>query len=180
MTPPPTILTPPLDEALVRSLTVGTEVHITGCVYAARDAAHKRMIAALDRNEPLPFDVAGAIIYYVGPTPGGPGRVIGSAGPTSSYRMDAYTPRLLAMGLRATMGKGGRSREVIEAQKMHGAVYLAATGGAGALLSKCITQANILAYEDLGPEAVRRLEVVDFPAVVAIDAACNSMYERRT
>ena len=172
----PIMVVPPLDEATARALRAGTQVRINGTVYAARDAAHKRLVAALDRGEPLPFDVRGAVIYYVGPTPGAPGQVVGSAGPTTSSRMDSYAPRLLALGLRGMIGKGNRSPEVIEAMKRHGAVYLAATGGAGALLGRCIVAQEIVAYEDLGPEALRRFEVRDFPAIVAIDAEGRTMF----
>jgi fumarate hydratase subunit beta len=176
----PVEIVAPLSEATARALRAGTEVRIDGVVYAARDAAHKRLVAALDRGEALPFDVAGSIIYYVGPTPGAPGQVIGSAGPTTSSRMDAYAPRLLALGLRAMIGKGNRSPEVVAAMKRYGAVYLAATGGAGALLGRCIVRSEIVAYEDLGPEALRRFEVRDFPAIVAIDAEGRSLFTDRT
>ena len=176
----PVQIVPPLDEATARGLRAGTEVRISGIVYAARDAAHKRLVAALDRGEALPFDVAGAVIYYVGPTPGAPGQIVGAAGPTTSYRMDAYAPRLLALGLRGMIGKGNRSPEVIAAMRQHGAVYFAATGGAGALLGRCIVRAEIVAYEDLGPEALRRFEVRDFPAIVAIDAEGRSLFTDRT
>lgn len=172
-------ITPPLQEADVRSLVAGTAVRISGVIYAARDAAHKRLVATLDRGEPLPFNPSGAIIYYVGPTPGAPGQVVGAAGPTTSYRMDAYAPRLIAAGLRGMIGKGDRAPAVVEAMKKHGAVYFAATGGAGALLAKCITAARVIAYEELGPEALREMTVKDFPAVVAIDAAGRSLYSPR-
>jgi fumarate hydratase subunit beta len=172
----PTIVHPPLDEKTVRGLKAGTEVRFEGVVYAARDAAHKRMMEALDRGDPLPFDIRGAVIYYVGPSPGTPDQIVGAAGPTTSSRMDSYTPRLLALGLRGMIGKGGRARDVVEAMKLHGAVYFAATGGAGALLGRKILRQEIVAYEDLGPEALRRFEVADFPALVAIDAAGTSLY----
>jgi len=172
----PIQLTAPLTEDQTRALRAGDQVRISGVVYTARDAAHKRLVELLDKGEPLPFDVAGAMIYYVGPTPGAPGQVFGSAGPTTSYRMDAYAPRLIALGLRGMIGKGNRSPAVITAMKQHGAVYLAATGGAGALLAKCIIKSETIAWDDLGAEALRRLEVVDFPAVVAIDAEGNSLY----
>lgn len=172
----PIQLTAPLTEAQTRALRAGDQVRISGVVYTARDAAHKRLVELLDKGEPLPFDVAGAMIYYVGPTPGAPGQVFGAAGPTTSYRMDAYAPRLIALGLRGMIGKGNRSPAVIDAMKQHGAVYLAATGGAGALLAKCIVKSETIAWDDLGAEALRRLEVVDFPAVVAIDAEGNSLY----
>lgn len=173
------MISAPLSEKAARALTAGTPVLISGRIYAARDAAHKRLVAALDRGEPLPFDVRGAIIYYVGPTPGAPGQVVGAAGPTTSYRMDAYAPRLVALGLRGMIGKGDRSPAVVEAMKAHGAVYFAATGGAGALLAKCITAARVVAYEDLGPEALREMTVKDFPAIVAIAASGKSLYPPR-
>ncbi len=163
----------PLDAPL--ELPAGTEVRISGPVYAARDAAHRRIFEALDRGESPPFDLSGATIYYVGPTPGGPGRPVGSAGPTTSSRMDGYTPRLLALGLRATIGKGGRSPEVIEAIRRHRAVYFLAVGGAGALLGRCVVHEEIVAYADLGPEAVRRLTLRDFPAWVAVDSWGRTM-----
>jgi fumarate hydratase subunit beta len=172
----PIQLTAPLAEDQTRALRAGDQVHITGVIYTARDAAHKRLVELLDAGKPLPIDINGAMIYYVGPTPGAPGQVLGAAGPTTSYRMDAYAPRLIALGLRAMIGKGNRSPEVIESMKQHGTVYLAATGGAGALLAKCITKVETIAWEDLGAEALRRLEVVDFPAVVAIDAEGTSLY----
>ena len=172
-------IVPPLSEADARRLTAGTPVRISGTIYGARDAAHKRLVAALDRGEPLPFDVRGAIIYYVGPTPGAPGQVVGAAGPTTSYRMDAYAPRLISLGLRGMIGKGDRAPGVVEAMKRHGAVYFAATGGAGALLAKCITAARVIAYDDLGPEALREMTVKDFPAIVAIDASGRTLYSPR-
>ncbi|UCG48516.1 MAG: fumarate hydratase C-terminal domain-containing protein [Phycisphaerales bacterium] len=166
----------PLTEAEVRSLRAGERVVLRGVVYAARDMAHKRLCEALDSGDGLPFELEGAIIYYVGPTPARPGRVIGAAGPTTSARMDAFSPRLTAAGVRATMGKGYRSVEVREALRRYGAVHLSTVGGAGALLSRHITGAEVVAYEELGTEAVRRLRVVDFPAVVAYDAAGGSVY----
>lgn len=175
----PIRISPPLTEEQARSLAAGDRVLITGTVYAARDAAHKRMMDALDRGEALPFDIDGAVIYYVGPTPGGPGRVFGAAGPTTSSRMDAYAPRLIALGLRGMIGKGGRSPEVAEAMRRHGAAYFAATGGAGAILAKSIVAAETVAWEDLGTEALRKLEVADFPALVAMDASGRSLYDRK-
>lgn len=175
----PIQLIPPLTEKQARTLKVGERVRITGVIYAARDAAHKRMVTALERAERLPFDVDGAIIYYVGPTPGAPGQALGSAGPTTSSRMDSYAPLLIKQGLRGMIGKGNRSAPVVAAMKDHGAVYFAATGGAGAVLGKKIMRAEVVAYEELGPEALRRLEVVDFPALVAIDAEGKSLYERQ-
>ena len=166
----------PLSEADVRSLRAGDEVLITGVVYTARDMAHKRLCQAMDAGETLPFELEGAIIYFVGPTPARPGRVIGAAGPTTSSRMDAFSPKLIARGLRAMIGKGYRGREVRDALKKYGAVHLSAIGGAGALLSKHIASAEVIAYEDLGTEAVRKLEVVDFPAIVAYDANGETVY----
>jgi len=168
---------PPLSEAIARSLKAGDEVVITGTIYGARDMAHKRICEAIDAGTELPFPLEGAIIYFVGPTPARPGRVIGAAGPTTSSRMDAFSPKLIAKGLRAMIGKGYRSDEVREALKRHGAVHLSALGGAGALLAQRIAAAEIIAYEDLGTEAIRKLEVVDFPAIVAYDANGNSVYE---
>lgn len=170
----------PLTEADVRRLQAGDEVAINGIIYTARDMAHKRLCSALDRGEELPIPLEGAILYFVGPTPARPGRAIGSAGPTTSARMDPFSPRLLARGLRAMMGKGYRSDEVRRALRQHGAVHLATLGGAGALLSRHIVRAEVVAYEDLGTEAIRRLEVVDFPAVVAYDACGGSVYDRVT
>jgi fumarate hydratase subunit beta len=167
----------PLKEMDVRQLRAGDEVEITGVVYTARDMAHKRLCAALAQGHELPLALEGAIIYFVGPTPARAGAVIGAAGPTTSSRMDPFSPQLFARGLRATMGKGYRSEAVRQALREHGAVHLATLGGAGALLSKHIASAEIIAYGDLGTEAIRRLEVVDFPAVVAYDAAGGSVYE---
>lgn len=167
----------PLTEADVRSLKVGDEVLITGVIYGARDMAHKRLCEAIDSGVKLPFELEGAIIYFVGPTPSRPGRVIGAAGPTTSSRMDAFSPKLIAKGLKAMIGKGYRNTEVREALKKYGAVHLSTIGGAGALLSKHITAAEVIAYEDLGTEAIRRLQVVDFPAVVAYDSYGNSVYD---
>lgn len=169
-------LQPPLSDEDVNQLRIGDRVYLSGTIYTARDAAHKRMVQALDRGEEIPVPLQGAVIYYVGPTPAPPDRPIGSAGPTTSYRMDPFAPRLYSLGLKATMGKGRRSPEVKQALQDYGGVYLAATGGAGALLSQCITGARIIAYEDLGPEAVRELTVQDFPAVVANDAHGGELY----
>jgi len=169
-------LTPPLDDAQIRSLRVGTPVTITGRMIGARDQAHLRMIAALEAGERLPFDPAGAVMYYVGPTPSISGQAVGAAGPTTSTRMDALVEPLFAAGVRATVGKGPRSDAAKESMKRHGAVYLAATGGAGALLGARIEKAEVLAYEDLGPEALRMFEVRDFPAVVAIDVEGNDLF----
>ena len=167
----------PLTREAVRTLKAGDSCLITGTIYTARDAAHKRLCELLDKGEPLPVDMENAIIYFVGPTPAKPGQAIGSAGPTTSYRMDDYSPALIAAGQTGMIGKGKRGPEVVSAMKEHGAVYFGAIGGCGALLSKCIKNAEIVAYEDLGAEAIRRLEVVDFPVVVIIDAEGNNLYE---
>ncbi|WP_026486408.1 Fe-S-containing hydro-lyase [Caldanaerobius polysaccharolyticus] len=169
-------LTTPLTSQVINDLKAGQEVCITGIVYTARDAAHKRMIQALEEGKPLPVDVKGQIIYYVGPCPARPGQVIGSCGPTTSGRMDAYTPKLLSMGLKGMIGKGERSEEVIKAMVRYGAVYFAAVGGAGALLSQRVKSARIVAYPDLGPEAIYELYVEDFPVIVAIDCRGNSLF----
>ena len=168
----------PLSEADIRRLKAGDEVLISGTIYTARDMAHKRLCQVIETGDKLPFDLEGAIIYFVGPTPPAPGRVIGAAGPTTSSRMDAFSPKLIAKGLRAMIGKGYRGAEVREALKKYGAVHLSTIGGAGALLSQFIVSAEVIAYEDLGTEAIRRLEVADFPAVVAYDTAGNTVYER--
>jgi len=170
-------LTTPLTEEQIAGLRAGDSVLISGTIYVARDAAHKLMVEALDKGESLPFDLAGQIIYYMGPTPAKPGRPIGSAGPTTSYRMDVYAPRLMAAGLKGMIGKGERSPAVREAIQRYRCVYFGAIGGAGALLSKCITEARVIAYEDLGPEALRMLTVVDFPAIVINDIYGGDAYE---
>ena len=170
-------ITSPLEPEVVEKLKAGAQVFISGTIYVARDAAHKRMVQALDKGEKLPFDIAGQTVYYMGPSPAKPGQVIGSAGPTTSGRMDVYTPRLLGAGLRAMIGKGGRSLAVKEAMKKYKAVYLAAIGGAGALITKSIKKAEVVAYEDLGAEAIRRLEVKDFPAIVVNDIHGGDLYE---
>ncbi len=167
----------PLTREAVRTLKAGDSCLITGVIYTARDAAHKRLCELLDKGQPLPVDMENAIIYFVGPTPAKPGQAIGSAGPTTSYRMDAYSPALIAAGQTGMIGKGKRGPEVVAAMKEHGAVYFGAIGGCGALLSKCIKKAEIVAYEDLGAEAIRRLEVEDFPVVVIIDSEGNNLYE---
>jgi len=166
----------PVDQELLCSLKAGDEVLISGTIYTARDAAHKRMMELIDSGRPLPFDIRGQIIYYVGPCPAPPGKVIGSAGPTTSGRMDAYTPKLIEMGLKGMIGKGARSREVVEAMKKYGAVYFGATGGAAALIASCIKKAEVIAFEDLGAEAIRRLEVEDMPCIVIIDTRGNDLY----
>jgi len=162
-------ITSPLSPEVIEELAVGDSVLISGILYTARDAAHQRLIEALEKGEKLPFALEGQTIYYMGPSPAPPGRVIGAAGPTTSRRMDSYTPRLLAAGVKALIGKGGRSAEVRKALKEYKAVYLATTGGAGALLAKCVRQIETVAYEDSGPEAIMRLTVENFPAVVAND-----------
>lgn len=167
----------PFDRAQALSLHAGDRILLSGTVYTARDAAHKRLCELLDRNEALPFPLQDALIYYVGPTPARPGEPIGSAGPTTSSRMDAYAPRLIRLGLRGMIGKGLRSPAVVEAMKECGAVYLGATGGAGALLARCVTSNQPVAYEDLGSEAIHRLTVRDMPLTVVIDAFGNNLYE---
>lgn len=167
----------PLDDAVIQELRAGDTVMLSGTLYTARDAAHKRLVALLEKGEPLPFDIKGQTIYYVGPAPASPGYVVGSAGPTTSYRMDAYTPQLLAQGLKGMIGKGKRSPAVIEAMKQHGAVYFGATGGAAALIAKGIVKAEVVAYPDLGAEAIHRFEIRNFPAIVLIDAQGNNLYE---
>ena len=167
----------PMTEDKARQLRAGQQCLLSGVIYTARDAAHKRLTEALDRGEELPMDLRGAVIYYVGPTPARPGQVIGSAGPTTSGRMDAYAPRLLALGQTGMIGKGSRSGEVVEAMKRCGAVYFGATGGCGALLASCVRSCRCIAYEDLGPEAIYRLEVEDFPVTVVIDTLGNDLYK---
>lgn len=171
------LIRPPLTDALVRSLKAGDEVIIVGTIYTARDMAHKRLCEAINKGSTLPFDIKGALIYFCGPTPAPPGKVIGAAGPTTSARMDAFSPMLIAAGLKAMLGKGYRSETVRDALKQHCAIHLSTIGGAGALLAKHITSAEIIAYEDLGTEAIRRLEVVDFPSIVAYDSYGNSVYK---
>ena len=159
-------------------MTVGTKVLISGVIYTARDAAHRRLIQALDKGDRLPFDLAGQTLYYMGPSPARPDHIIGSAGPTTSGRMDIYTPRLIAAGIRAMIGKGSRSSEVKEAIKKYKAIYFATIGGAGALLAKSIKQVDVMAYEDLGAEAILRLEVENFSAIVANDIYGNDLFEQ--
>ncbi|WPC41716.1 Fe-S-containing hydro-lyase [Clostridium sp. JS66] len=170
-------ITTPFTEEKVKDLKAGDSVLVSGVIYTARDAAHKRFVELLDKGEELPMNVKDSIIYYVGPSPAKPGKVIGSAGPTTSYRMDPYAPRLLDIGLKGMIGKGLRSKEVIESMKKNKAVYFAAIGGAAALMGKAIKKAEVIAYEDLGSEAVRRLEVEDLPLVVVIDSEGNNLYE---
>ncbi len=167
----------PISKEDALSLKSGDYVYITGTIYTARDAAHKRMQEALDRGEPLPIDLKNNIIYYMGPSPAREGRPIGSAGPTTASRMDRYTPQLLDLGLGGMIGKGKRSKEVVDAIVRNGSVYFAAVGGAGALLSKRILSSEVIAYDDLGTEAIRRLEIEDFPVIVVIDSKGNNLYE---
>jgi fumarate hydratase subunit beta len=172
----PIRLTTPLRDEDVERLTIGDRVLLNGTIYTGRDAAHKRLIDLLNQGKSLPFDIKGQVIYFVGPTPAKPGQAFGSAGPTTSYRMDAYSPSLIEKGLKGMIGKGMRSDAVKEAMKRHKAVYFAATGGAGALLGKRVKKAEIVAYEDLGPEAIRRLEVEDLPVIVVNDVNGNDLY----
>ena len=167
----------PLSDEDARSLKSGDYVYLTGTIYTARDAAHKRMQEALDRGEALPIGMKNNVIYYMGPSPAREGRVIGSAGPTTASRMDKYTPKLLDLGLGGMIGKGKRSKEVIDAIIRNQSVYFAAVGGAGALLSKCIQESEVVAYDDLGTEAIRRLTVKNFPVIVVIDCEGNNLYE---
>lgn len=169
-------LTTPLTNETIGILRAGDVVRLTGTIHTARDAAHKRLMDLLDKGEPLPFDLQGAAIYYVGPSPAPPGRPIGAAGPTTSYRMDSYAPRLHSLGCKASIGKGRRSDAVRQALKDHTCVYFGATGGAGALLSKCITAAKVIAFDELGPEAIRELTVVDFPLLVINDSHGGELY----
>ncbi len=170
-------LAPPLTDADVLQLEIGDTVLVSGVIYTARDAAHKRLVDMLARGEHLPMDIKGQIIYYVGPSPARPGRVIGAAGPTTSYRMDSYAPTLIKLGLKAMIGKGKRAPEVVAAMQAHKAVYLGATGGAGALISQRIKKAEVIAFPELGPEAVHRLEVEDFPTIVINDCQGRDLYE---
>ncbi len=170
-------ITTPLTPETVESLRAGDQVLISGAVYAARDAAHARLVALLDEGKELPFDIRGQVVYYVGPSPAKPGQVIGSAGPTTSTRMDAYSPRLMEMGLKGMIGKGSRSQSVKDAMRTYKAVYFGAVGGAAALIARRITGSEIVAWEELGPEAIRRLTVVDFPAHVINDIYGGDLYE---
>ena len=167
----------PLTDEALKDLKAGDEVLLTGVIYVARDAAHKRMVETLDQGKPLPFDIRGQTIYFTGPTPGRPGHPIGSAGPTTSGRMDSYSPRLIAEGLKGMIGKGMRSPAVKEAMKQHKAVYFGAIGGAGALAATSIKKAEVIAYQELGAEAVRRLEVEDFPVTVVNDIYGGDLYQ---
>ena len=167
----------PLDESTARSLRAGDMVTLSGSILTGRDAAHKRLIDLIDKGEDLPIPLEGETIYYVGPAPASPGHAVGSAGPTTSYRMDAYTPKLLARGLRAMIGKGLRNAEVVDAMKTYGAVYFGAVGGAAALISRSILSSEVIAYPDLGPEAIHRFVIKDFPVIVLIDSLGNNLYE---
>lgn len=170
-------ITLPLTEKLAKTLRAGDSVLLTGYIYTSRDAGHKRMCEALARGEKLPFDTSDATIYYVGPTPARPGQIIGSAGPTTSGRMDAYAPTMMSVGARGMIGKGARQPEVVQAMKKYSGVYFGAIGGAGALLAKHVKSSELIAYEDLGAEALRRLYVEDMPLVVIIDSEGNNLYE---
>ena len=176
MSEPKKIMTP-LDDEVIENLRIGDSVLISGVLYTGRDSAHKRLIDTLDRGEELPIDITNQVIYYAGPAPAKPGRPIGSVGPTTSYRMDPFAPRLIALGLRGMIGKGNRSIEVIEAIQKYKAVYFGAIGGAAALMAKSVKTAEVVAYNDLGPEAIRRLEVKDFPAVVVNDCHGGDIYK---
>jgi fumarate hydratase subunit beta len=169
-------LTTPLTNADVEKLNIGDRVILTGVVFTARDAAHKRLVQLLEAGEALPFELQGQVIYYVGPSPAKPGRPIGAAGPTTSYRMDAYAPELIARGLKGMIGKGARNQAVKDAMQAHKAVYFAAIGGAGALMAQSILSAEVIAYPELGPEAIRRLEVKDFPVIVVNDTHGGDLY----
>jgi len=171
-------ITSPIDAKTVEGLTVGTQVLISGVIYTARDAAHQRLIQVLDKRERPPFPLKGQTIYYTGPSPARPGRIIGSAGPTTSARMDVYTPRIIAAGIRAMIGKGSRSPEVREAMQKYKAVYFVAIGGAGALLAQTIKKVELIAYEDLGTEAIRLLTMENFPAIVANDIYGEDLFEQ--
>jgi len=170
-------ITLPLSDEVLETLHAGDELLLTGTMYVGRDAAHKRMVETLEAGGLLPVDLKGQVIYFMGPTPARPGKIVGSAGPTSSYRMDTYSPRLMAEGLKAMIGKGMRSGEVKEAMKKYKAVYLGAIGGAGALISSSIRKVDVVAYDDLGPEALRRIEVQDFPATVINDIYSGDLYD---
>lgn len=168
----------PFNREVADTLTAGDYVYLSGIIYTARDAAHKRMQESLDKNEALPIDIKDQIIYYMGPSPAREGKVIGSAGPTTASRMDKYAPNLMDLGLIGMIGKGKRTQAVKDAMMRNGTVYFAAVGGAGALLSKCITSAEVVAYDDLGTEAIRKLTVKDFPVIVVMDSKGNNLYER--
>lgn len=169
-------LTTPLSEKTISDLKIGDEIFLSGTIYTARDAAHKKLVDLLEKNEPLPFDIEGSVIYYVGPTPARPGQVIGAAGPTTSYRMDTYVQPLLKAGMKGMIGKGGRSKPVLEGLIEYNAVYFGATGGAAALLAKTIKKAEVIAFDELGAEAIRKLEVENMPLTVINDAKGNDLY----
>ena len=173
----PTVIKTPMNSKDAENLRTGDRVLLSGVIYTARDAAHKRLVELLRKNRPLPFPLQGAVIYYVGPTPAKEGSVIGAAGPTTSYRMDPYSPELLALGLKGMIGKGSRDKTVRDAVQQFKAVYFAAIGGAGALISRCIVSSEIIAYPDLGAEAIRKLEVKDFPVIVVNDIYGGDLYE---
>ena len=173
----PIRITAPFDETVARSLKAGDSVLLSGTIIAARDAAHKLMVEALEKGEPLPVDMTNQVVYYVGPAPAKPGQPIGSAGPTTSGRMDSYTPRLIEEGLRGMIGKGNRSQAVIDSMKKHGVVYFAAVGGAGALIAKRVKEYKVLAYGELGPEAIASMTVEDFPLIVVMDSDGNDFYK---
>ncbi|MGD8529879.1 MAG: Fe-S-containing hydro-lyase [Syntrophobacterales bacterium] len=170
-------LTPPLSDADVERLQIGDRVLISGTIYTGRDAAHKRLTDLIQAGKVLPIDIQGQIIYYVGPSPAKPGMAVGAAGPTTSYRMDAYAPELIRLGLKGMIGKGARNQDVKDAMAKFKAVYFAAIGGAGALMAQAIKKAEVIAYEDLGPEAIRKMEVEDFPVIVVNDVRGNDLYE---
>ncbi|BAK44255.1 Fe-S-containing hydro-lyase [Eggerthella sp. YY7918] len=171
-------ITTPLTDETVKSLKCGDMVNISGVIYTGRDAAHKIMVEAIEQGEQLPVDWSGQVIYYAGPTPAKPGKVIGSCGPTTSGRMDAYSPTMMEQGLKGMIGKGPRSKEVVDAMVKHGVVYFAAIGGAAALIADSVKECDVIAYDDLGPEAVRRLRVENYPCIVVIDAEGNNLYEQ--
>jgi fumarate hydratase subunit beta len=170
-------LTPPLSDADVERLRIGDRILLSGAIYTGRDAAHKRLTDLIQAGKVLPIDIQGQIIYYVGPSPAKPGMAVGAAGPTTSYRMDAYAPELIRLGLKGMIGKGARNQDVKDAMAKYKAVYFAAIGGAGALMAQAIKKAEVMAYEDLGPEAIRKMEVVDFPVIVVNDVRGNDLYE---
>lgn len=171
------ILRAPFTDDVIRSLTAGDLVYLSGTIYTARDAAHKRLYEMLDRGEPMPFDFTGQVVYYAGPCPAKPGQPIGSVGPTTAGRMDAYSPRLIREGLKVMIGKGLRNTEVVDALKQYTGVFFAAIGGAAALMARCVDTAKVIAFDDLGPEAIRRLTVTELPVIVAIDSQGRNVYE---
>ena len=175
--PKPKRIDLPLTDEILRGLRAGDSLLLNGVIYVARDAAHKRMVEALDQGKPMPIQIQGQTVYFMGPSPARPGRPIGAAGPTTSGRMDAYSPRLIEQGLKGMIGKGPRSKEVLDAMVQHKAVYLGAIGGAGAIISRSIRKAEVVAYEELGAEALRRLEVQDFPVTVVNDIYGGDLYE---